>query len=163
MTNAFSKIQPDPSLSYPLEAKQGLCYFNAFHNQRGRYKHLNLKVVIGSLGLAGHFEYGGKKHTRADFYANPFDSHAWLEDAEGNVYDYIFPFYAFCARTTGGKNPTFPTDWEILGVSKKDLEAEGLEYVPAPKLARADIIENVVAMAKARGYDSWVVKGIRNM
>jgi hypothetical protein len=118
--------------------------------------------VIGSLGLAGHFEFGGKYHTKDDFYKNPFDSHAWLEDAEGNVYDYIFPFYKECA-ILWHKNPTFPVDWEIIGCSKKDLEEEGLEYIPASSKARADIIKNVVAWAKTNRLDPWIVKGIQNM
>ena len=166
MTNSFSKPSPDDITNFffeDLHAELGACYFNAWHNMTKRYCLLKLKVVIGSLGLAGHFEYGGKKHTTRDFYKNPFDSHAWLEDAEGNVYDYIFPFYEYCARTTGGKNPTFPTDWEILGCSKKDLAEEGLEYIPCPPAARADIIKNVAAHAKAAGLAPWVVKGVANM
>jgi hypothetical protein len=162
MTNSFSKMLSETPFTVPIEAVLFHCYFNAFHNQRGRYKDLNLKVVIGSLGLAGHFEYGGKHHTRADFYKNPLDSHAWLEDDKGNVYDYIFPQYAEFARTWG-KKPTFATNWEICGMSKKELAEDGLEYIPCPKLARPDLINNIVAIAKARDLEPWVIKGVRNM
>ena len=120
----------------------GQCYINAYINKTNIYKHLNLRVVFGSLGLAGHFEYGGKYHTAKDFYKNPFDSHAWLEDDDGNVYDIIFPQYRDIARFFG-KNPTFPVNWEVAGISKEDLLEEGLEHIPAPKTARADIIRNV--------------------
>ena len=161
MTNTHSKPVGVKFMS-PLIAVFSQCYINAYKNQQSRYKHLNLKVVIGSLGLAGHFEYGGKHHTVKDFAKNPFDSHAWLEDDDGNVYDYIFPQYKSFAEYWG-KKPTFPTNWEILGVSKKDLLEEGLEYIPAPEKNRADIINNVVALLKKLGFSRDIISGIKNI
>lgn len=124
----------------------GNCYYNATYNKYNAFNNIKgLKVVYGSLGLNGHFEYGGRDWTAKDFYPSPFDSHAWLEDEQGNVYDYIFKRYGQCARAWG-KNITFPVDWEILGISKAELKEEGLEYIPAPRAAQKDILNNIRKM-----------------
>ena len=124
----------------------GNCYYNATTNKKNAFKHIpGLKVVYGSLGLNGHFEFGGKHHTVKDYYTNPFDSHAWLEDNDGNVYDYIFAEYGDFAKAWG-KTVTFNTGWEILGISKQDLKEDGLEYIPAPLKAQRDIFNNVRLM-----------------
>jgi hypothetical protein len=132
-----------------LSYTAGECYFNAAKNRVRGYKHLNLHWVCGSLGLAGHFEFGGKNWGVADFRKKPADSHAWLEDDEGNVYDYIFDRYAEFAETWG-KKPRFPTSWCVEGISKEDLKAEGLEYVPADKRSTEVIKEFVRTMAAQR-------------
>jgi hypothetical protein len=120
------------------------CYYNACYNRVNAFKGLGLKMVIGSLGLNSHFEYGGRNWTMKQFKQNPRDSHAWLEDAEGNVYDYIYEVYAYCAKTWG-KKVSFPTNWEIIGISKKALKEEyGLEYVPAEKVVQMMILNYVV-------------------
>lgn len=126
----------------------GNCYYNATLNKYNAFKDVKgLKVVYGSLGLNGHFEYGGKYHSVKDFYDNPFDSHAWLEDLEGNIYDYIFDEYGDFA-IYWGKEKTFQTSWEILGISKEDLKADGIHYIPAPIKAQKDILVNVRAKYK---------------
>jgi hypothetical protein len=133
-----------------LTYNAGECYFNAAKNLVSpAYKHLNLHWVCGSLGLAGHFEYGGKNWKAKDFKAKPNDSHAWLEDDEGNVYDYIFDRYAEFAKTWN-KKPTFPTSWCVEGISKADLKEEGLEYVPASEEATEVITTFVHTMARQR-------------
>jgi hypothetical protein len=146
---SFSKFLQQYNPTAGLKYRFGECYFNAAYNKFNAYRHHNLRWVVGSLGLADHFEYGGKNHTVADFRANPFDSHAWLEDADGNVYDYIFPTYATYAQSWG-KTPTFQTDWLIEGISKADLAEDGLEYIPAPKKALADLTIQIDMMASHR-------------
>jgi len=152
MTNAQSKLNNDDESVG--EWIFGHCYYNATRNNTRYFKDKRLKVVYGSLGLNGHFEYGGRNWTAKEFYPNPMDSHAWLEDAEGNVYDYIFPEYAAFAEKWG-KTVTFQSDWEILGLSKADLLEDGLEYIPAPRKAQKDILKNV----KAYYYKSFKVNG----
>jgi hypothetical protein len=146
---SFSKFLQEYRPTTGLRFLIGECYFNAAYNKFNAYKHLNLRWVVGSLGLADHFEYGGKNHTVADFRANPFDSHAWLEDADGNVYDYIFPRYAQYAQYWG-KNPTFATNWLIEGISKADLAEDGLEYIPAPTKALPDLTKQIDMMGSQR-------------
>jgi len=128
--------------------EMGQCYLNANINRNLAFKHLALKPVYGSLGLNGHFEFGGRNHSAADFFKNPMDSHCWLEDEDGMVYDYIFPEYAEAAETWG-KAVTFPTDFHLQGWSKADLkELYGLEYIPAPIKAQRDIVKNVKVFQK---------------
>jgi hypothetical protein len=161
MTNAFStllyKIVPlykgrNPSglSSYMVGIRNytvSNCYMNATMNNVFSFGG-KLKVVLGSIGLAGHFEYGGKTWGPNDFKRKPLDSHAWLEDDEGNVYDFIFPDYYDNARYWG-KTPTFQAPWEILGISKADLAEEGLEYIPANHASRRIIKEAAVKMYRS--------------
>ena len=146
--SAFSKFARESQTSN-LRYDLAECFINAAWNKSHAYSHLNLKFVVGSLGLAGHFEYGGKDYTASQFKAKPSDSHGWLEDEEGNVYDFIFPEYAEYA-THWGKKPQFATGWAIEGISKADLLADGLEYVPAPPKAEKVIKNFVVSLATGR-------------
>ena len=120
------------------------CYINAAYNRDHIFRGLGLRLVIGSLGLNGHYEFGGEKYTVKDFKRKWNDSHAWLEDKDGNVYDYIFAHYAFCARTWG-KTPTFETDVELVAMPKDELRKQGLSYVPACAEAQAYIGKQVNA------------------
>ena len=143
-------IEVADNVSNDLTYISGECYYNACKNKsvyEKKYKK-NLKVVVGSLGLNGHFEFGGKNWTAEDFYKNPFDSHAWLEDDEGNVYDYIFAKYGFFAKHWN-KEVTFPLKHEIVGVSKKELESKyKLEFIKAPRNTQKDIVKNVLCKYK---------------
>ena len=134
MTNAFSKLGGFAPRIY----KDGQCYLNADFNQAGAFKELGLRVVYGSLGLGGWFEYGGKDWGVAEFSRKPSDSHAWLEDWEGNVYDYAHSSWSEVASIRGA-----PVRWqdntEFFGEPKKDLARMGLTYLPASKEAQAVI------------------------
>lgn len=120
--------------SLPLTYKANNCYINAFINKTHHYKDKTLKMVIGSFAINGWFEFGGKHWTKADFakkiHGVSSDSHCWLEDADGNVYDFIFPEYNFWVGIRTRK-PMRRTGL-VEGVSKADLLADGIEYVPAP-------------------------------
>jgi hypothetical protein len=143
----------DPYLHYQF----GLCYYNACSNHSIYEKQTKkkLKLVIGSLGLNGHFEYGGKNYTAHDFLVKPFDSHAWLEDKDGNVYDFLFQEYADIAKLWN-KEVTFPTEHEIIGVSKKTLKQKyKLEYIKAPRSSQRDIWNNAVARLKQMNYNEF--------
>ena len=165
MTNTFSRplrdtpkprsyvtkdpAEPDYAVGY-MSYSYANCYVNASYLCAF---HPHLKVVIGSLGLAGHFDYGGKNWTYSNFAKNPHDSHAWAEDADGNVYDFIFPIYAKNARFWG-KVPQFATEWEIKGISKKDLKEDGLEYIPVPDKKTHNMIrESVLKIYKKYGLE----------
>ena len=117
------------------------CFFNASINRQRAFAHLNLRQVFGSLGLNGWFEFGGENYTLADFIANPSDSHSWLEDSEGNIYDYCFKEYlevvAIRNLVCGSKMRV----GELRKVSPADAKARGLTYVPAPKNAQDYLIE----------------------
>ena len=151
MTNILSKpICGVPGCGCDAQRiyKPGRCYANAHYNLENAFKHLGLHPVYGSLGLAGHYEYGGKDWGVKEFAKKPTDSHCWLEDADGNVYDYIFPDYLDFARHWG-KTPQFQPG-ELIGESKKELLRRGLDFRAASPEAQA-IIKKGVTFPEAHG------------
>jgi len=144
MTNAFSKMvawvvdalaMEEMTINKDVKGlySDGMCFFNAEHNRLNAFKHLGLKWVVGGVGMNGWFEYGGKKGYK---YDNWNDSHAWLEDAEGKVYDYCQPSWAYYCRMNGASTD-LPYGVEFRGVSKQELRDMGLDYCPAePKHQR---------------------------
>jgi len=125
----------------PLTYKKGNCFLNAFINKRNHYKSKNLKLVFGSLGLNDWFEYGGSDWSTKEFAAKHtpgthiFDAHAWLEDTDGNVYDFCFDWYDGVSRTRTKK--PLGISGLIEGVSKAELQTKGLTYLPADKATQA--------------------------
>lgn len=122
-------------MALPLTYKCNNCFINCFINKRHYYKDKNLKYVIGSIGFNGWFEYGGKNWTKKDFERRhtegsiSWDAHAWLEDDDGNVYDYIFQSYNDVALTATRRPLTYTG--LIEGKSKQWCEDNGLSYVAA--------------------------------
>jgi hypothetical protein len=122
--------------SLPLTYKANNCYINAFINLRHHYKGKGLKLVIGSLGINRWFEFGGRDWTKSDFakkMSGSFqtDSHCWLEDKDGNIYDYLFDDYDFWVKFR--TNKPMRRKGLLEGVSKTDLRAVGIQYIPADK------------------------------
>ncbi len=121
----------------PLTYKKGNCFLNAFINKRNHYKDKNLKLVLGSLGLNGWFEYGGSDWGLTEFAlrhepgTHIFDGHAWLEDEDGKVYDFCFDTYDAVAVVRTKKH--LKVSGLIEGVGKAKLQKQGLTYVPADK------------------------------
>lgn len=137
--------------------QQNGCYVNAFINQKGYYAEKKLKLVIGSLSINGWFEFGGKNWTKKDFQAKMFpgisDSHCWLEDAEGNVYDYLFGGYEgrWVIYRTGNKMKLIGM---VEGMSKAELLTYGVEYVPAPMDAQFMLL-NHHKIHMSEMYKAW--------
>ena len=179
MTNAFSKHVELPECrprtwQRPVAMKTNtdvkgiymdtMCYWNAVKNQQGVFKHLKLKRVCGSVAFNGWWEYGGAKYTLREFRERPQDSHCWLEDAEGNVYDYCQPSWDFYARSNGHAGK-LPLGVEFRGVSKAALKAEGLTYKAAPANAQAFLLnwadESGVLMSMIIDECQWRPQAIR--
>lgn len=138
-------------MSLPLTYKSNNCFINAYINSRHALKHLGLKYKIGALGLNGWFEYGGKNWTKKDYFKKNdgsycFDAHAWLEDSEGNVYDYVFESYDSVAKIRTKKGLEFLG--EIRGVSKAELKSKGLEYVEADRETQTAIFLKTLEMSR---------------
>jgi len=113
--------------------RDNLCHFNSRSNKKGAFKDLNLKIVGGGLGLDGWFEFGGKDWKMKDYLNKPTDIHFWLEDDEGNVYDYIQPSWNWVAKVRG-RYSKFP-NIELRGVSKAEIKRlYKIEYVPAEEI-----------------------------
>jgi hypothetical protein len=134
----------------PLTYFHNQCYFNNYINVRNAYKDRGLKLVSGSLAFNGWFEYGGRHWTKADFAAKmkPYstDSHSWLEDADGNVYDCITDGMQFVSVTRTGKR--LGRKGVVEGVSKADLAKDGLEYVAADRDTQAMLFLHVLPLCK---------------
>ena len=106
------------------------CYFNAHINQGIIFKALNLKKVMGSVAFNGFWEFGGENHTLADFMKDPADSHCWLEDEEGNIYDYCYEHYLWVAKVRTGSTKGMRVG-EIRKVSHHEARLRGLTYKAA--------------------------------
>jgi len=107
------------------------CYFNAHINQGLVFKDLNLRKVMGSLAMNGFWEFGGENHTLADFQKDPADSHCWLEDADGNVYDYCYEHYLMVAKVRTGSMKGMRVG-EVRKVNHHEARLRGLTYKAAP-------------------------------
>lgn len=153
--------------------KENFCFLNALINQQGVYKEKNLKIVVGSLGLNGWYEFGGKdwdtkkfmkklSHDNVDGFPS-IDAHCWLEDEKGNVYDYIFENYDFISQLRTGKQIGH------LGLMEKKTpkfcKMAGLHYLPASQEAQTAILDAMLPhmlTAKAKletGRGKWVKVG----
>lgn len=150
-------------MSLPLTYKEGNCFINAYINKTHYYKDKKLRMVYGSLGMNDWFEYGGKNWTLKDFKKKQegwrWDAHGWLEDSDGNVYDYAFEWYNEVAEinTKRGIN----IEGLIEGKSKDELKSLGLTYVEATKdislaifLSQKDTLIKVVDDLK-NGRAKW--------
>ena len=130
----------------PLFHALNQCFINAAKNQQGAYKDLNLKIVVGSTAFNGWFEFGNDKWTTSNDWVKKgrkgfcyWDAHCWLEDDEGNVYDYVFPWYVEVTQIRDAPGPL--KVGLIEKVSKKNCQKKrGLTYVPAPPNVQAYIL-----------------------
>lgn len=115
------------------------CYWNAERNLETVFKDDGLKRVCGSLVIANAWAYGSpyKSH---NYKKNPSNSHCWLEDAEGNVYDYCQPFWDYEVRDAlnihDNDTAYLPLGVEFRGASKKSLKALGMDYIPASEASQ---------------------------
>jgi hypothetical protein len=80
------------SETLPYQCVPKRCFVNAFVNSRHCYKDLKLKVKIGTMKWKDYYMYDEPRSVESvekewNKY-RAFSSHCWLEDDEGNVYDY---------------------------------------------------------------------------
>jgi hypothetical protein len=123
-------------MTLPLTYKKDNCFINAYINHHNHYLDKKLRIVFGSFAINGWFEFGGKNWTKKDFIKNmtgtyTTDAHCWLEDEDGNVYDYIHDGYDFWVKIRTNKPMKF--SGLVEGMSKADLLGKNIEYVPADK------------------------------
>ncbi len=141
------------------------CFANAYINSRYGYKDLNLKLKMGSLAFNGWWEFGGDGWTvekfKARAEAGPFgpriDAHAWLEDDEGNVYDYAQEDWSAIAKLRTGKG--LPYSGLLTKVSKADAARLGFTYQEAPKDAQVFMLCHV--LLRVRQLEAAFVADIR--
>ena len=138
-------------MSLPLTYNLNDCFTNAYINSRHFFKDLGLKYKIGALSINGWCEYGGKEWTKEDYAkarqrSGAWDAHAWLEDADGNVYDYSFKWFDEVARIQTKK--PLALIGEIRGMRKAELKEKGLEYVEADKETQTAIFMTMYRRCK---------------
>lgn len=128
------------------------CFSNAYINQRNCYKDLNLKIVVGSLGINKWFEFGGKCWKLEDFKKNKgvktWDAHSWLEDKDGNIYDFAYSSYDFVSQIR--RNQPFTWSGIIIKKSKNQMKAKGLWYVPADADTQKYILDDLNHMLEMK-------------
>lgn len=103
-----------------------------------------LHLVAGSLGMNGHYEYGGKDWVDSDFKKQNYtDAHVWVEDKEGRIYDYISEEWTFCCKIRGAK-ATFPKTFTIAGMTQRELYTKfKITYKKADPLIQEKIIKSL--------------------
>lgn len=126
-------------MSFSPVYSQGCCFYNAYINQRNCYKKLGLKWCFGSVAYNGWWEYGGTDYnTFEDFFngkhTSGYDAHAWLEDKDGRVYDFISAKDAFTSRIRTDKDILHRGKME--GWTKEECANVGLTYLPASEKVR---------------------------
>jgi len=147
MTTTQNNTQSEPKMAR-LYTAPCQCFINSYLNQNGIYKSLDLKMVVGSVGWNDWFEYGGKGWTLLDFIKakkgyTSWDAHCWLEDSEGNVYDFISGTDDLYTRHRTGKG--LKLKGVIQGVSKADLLKKGIEYIPGDEATQYAIFKSQMA------------------
>lgn len=130
---------------------EGRCWQQARFNQAHAYRHIGLKLVVGSLGMgktSPFFEFGGdtwstvksfKKEAPDLFGRTQWDVHVWLENDEGAVYD-VVSWHVVGAAMKRRKVVEFTLGQIIEGSTKAALVARGLVYVAAPELVQRVIL-----------------------
>jgi hypothetical protein len=150
-------------MTAPMTYEHKLCYLNAYVNRLYYYKGKNLKMVIGALSINNQFGFGHKDWTKEDYLqtirGTNSDSHCWLEDDEGNVYDYLFEQYKWWAEK---KKQPMKRSGLLECVSKEELVADGIEYIPASQETQLALYLNVceilsrMAINKAKRWGVYV-------
>ena len=144
MTNAFSTpssflllddVQTTSATNYNL-----LCFHNATYNLLHLKEHrtsgsqLPHRLAAGALTTTRFNLFGSSGITNPSFWdTNPTDSHCWIEDRDGNIWDFITPEAAERINNMS-KRPIISTHGaEIRGLSPKTiLSRYGLMYHNAP-------------------------------
>lgn len=131
----------DPNYS-TLIAQKKCCWWNAAHNRivYKRTRNLNLRWVVGAWKVVLNRKMGWGSSNgynpitklprtgEADIMRNWDDTHAWLEDEDGNVYDY---FYQEDIDLMPEQRPDFTLEaGRIEGVSRADLAKKGYIITP---------------------------------
>jgi hypothetical protein len=105
--------------------KDNSCFWNSMVNSQGCYKDLGLTIKMGSQAFNGWWEFGNPP---SKGFGGSTDAHAWLEDAAGNVYDYIYKNDDYVARVRTQRG--LPMGFDILceALPKSAMQELGISY-----------------------------------
>jgi hypothetical protein len=113
------------------------CFIRAILGRENLRGKLNLKIVLGSLGLGKDkkivYEFGGLNFTRKEQFmttqAGIYDIHVWLEDDNGNIYDVVTDYMLDVARFRRLDVDFNTPNTVIEGITKRTLAERGLHYL----------------------------------
>lgn len=143
------------------------CLQQAWYNQSHGYRDLNLKLVLGSLGIGivgPHFEFGGKSWSVVtDFLVQKqlnrtgqrtVDAHIWLEDGAGMIYDMV-PISLIGVALIKKKKLGVVANERVEGMTAEALAELGLHYIPAPASCQSILLQMQERMWRAQ-YQSFL-------
>lgn len=165
LPNLLDQFKSKPSPQFV----QNQCWYNAAHNiiYFKKHRHLNLHWVVGAQVLWANRQKGeftavgmrGKKYPDGRKEILPLDriyslddledrfcnSHSWLEDDEGNVYDMIYPDDDKEVRAASAD----PVSWRlkpgmIEGVPRDVLDQMGCELIPFSLPAQKVVLQAII-------------------
>ena len=153
--------------NHQLIYEEQRCWYNAIINANA-YRNvygLDLKWVVGALklhsskgcvGSNGFMNYDGTFTLRQpeDLEEHWDDTHAWLEDDEGNVYDYVtkhdyslmYALDPYCRRFK-------LKEGFIIGESYASLKKNGYELIPFDYESRKVVLKGLREYQRSRGED----------
>jgi hypothetical protein len=165
---AMVLLETRPGRAYALSSERGGliainngCFKQAWFNRDHFYAGLNLRPVMGSLGIGQgdpFYEYGGLAYrSLADFIENgkdgSWDVHMWLEDEEGNVFDIVTPLMEDAARINKKQLSQLSSLSRVEGLTKAWLRDRGLHYVAVPDRRVHDALVKLAMMKYGPVYE----------
>lgn len=164
----FTKNKPltPKSLENPLvfEFIDNNCGGNVIMNRRA-FEELvgkSLSIVVGAYGLCkggstDWYEWGSPGLSAAEMITCPLtggkNCHLWLEDGEGNVYDYVSDYISKVVAPIHKKTietSEFLANILIVGQPKRVLKVAGLKYIPAPVEEQEKVLEHTLKNLQIR-------------
>jgi hypothetical protein len=165
LPNLLDQFKSKPSPQFV----QNQCWYNAVHNiiYFKNHRNLDLHWVVGAQVLWGNRKKGeftavgmrGKKYPDGRKEILPLDrvytledledrfcnSHSWLEDKDGNVYDMIYPDDDKEVRAASSD----PVSWRlkpgmIEGVPRDVLDQMGCELIPFSLPAQKVVLQAII-------------------
>jgi len=150
-----------PSLAGSITPDGRMCFYgqwfaNALYNWTRHHSELQLELVVGSLGIGPawerpYFLFGGYNANVADNFVVRFtdgsvsrlDYYAWLEDADGKVWDVLHPWLSYDAAMHQRHLPGIDGgDFTVVeGASKLELVLRGLHYKRVEPLEGARLLQ----------------------
>ena len=143
------------------------CWYNAILN-RNTYLNLfgvRLHWVVGASryhaptrtlkGSGFMDEQATMLRTKEDLKTNWDDTHAWLEDDEGYVYDYLLDKEVDFLKREDPRRRRWKLDAGFIeGQTYAALKAKGYELIPFPHECRQVVIEMLIERQKSKAHPS---------
>jgi hypothetical protein len=152
--------------NHKLIYEEQRCWYNAMINSYAynQVYGLNLKWVVGALklhspkgcvGSNGFMNYDGDTFTLRppeDLKENWDDTHAWLEDDEGYVYDYITEHdYSLMSMIDPQCKRFRMKSGFVIGETYASLKKNGYELIPYSMESRKVVLQGIIDYQNKEG------------